>query len=101
MSKKKEHRKNYTREFKLQALEMAETGGNSVAQVEDELGLAPGMMYRWKRQFREIGKEAFQQKGKLAETEEELKRLRRENEQLKEERDILKKALSIFSRSQK
>jgi transposase len=101
MTKKKDHRKIYTREFKLQALEMAEISGKSVAQIEDELGLAPGMMYRWKRQFRQVGKEAFQHKGKLADQEDELKRLRRENEQLKEERDILKKALSIFSRGQK
>jgi transposase len=91
MTKKREHRKNYTREFKLQALDMAERSGKSIAQIEDELGLAPGMMYRWKRQFRKVGQEAFQQKGKQADTEEELKRLRRENEQLKEERDILKK----------
>lgn len=41
---KNEHRRRYTREFKLQALDMAETSGKSVAQIEDELGLAPGMM---------------------------------------------------------
>jgi transposase len=91
MTKKRDHRKVYTRESKLQALEMAETSEKSVAQIEDEMGLAPGMMYRWKRQFKEAGKEAFQHKGKQAETEEEIKRLRRENEQLKEEREILKK----------
>jgi transposase-like protein len=91
MTKKEDHRKVYAREFKLQALEMAETCGKSIAQIEDELGLAPGMIYRWKRQFKEVGKEAFQQKGKLADSEEELKRLRRESEQLKEEREILKK----------
>jgi len=38
---------------------MAETSGNSIAQIEDELGLAPGMMYRWKWQFKKVGKEAF------------------------------------------
>ena|SRR5687767_9218280 len=101
MRKKKDYRKNYTKEYKLQALEMAETSGKSIAQIEDELGLAPGMMYRWRRQFKQAGKEAFQGKGKLVDSEEEVKRLRRENEQLKEERDILKKALSIFSRGQK
>ena len=98
---KNEHRRRYTREFKLQALDMAETSGKSVAQIEDELGLAPGMMYRWKRQFQQAGKEAFQGQGKLADNEQELRRLRREVEQLREERDILKKAVGIFSQEKK
>ena len=98
---KNEHRRRYTREFKLQALDMAETSGKSVAQIEDELGLAPGTMYRWKRQFQQVGKEAYQGKGKLADSDQEVRRLRREVEQLREERDILKKAVGIFSQEKK
>lgn len=62
---KNEHRRRYTRDFKLLALDMAETSGKNAARIEDELGLAPGMTYRWKRQFRQVGKEAFQSQGKL------------------------------------
>jgi transposase len=98
---KNEHRRRYTREFKLQALDMAETSGKSVAQIEDELGLAPGMIYRWNWQFQQVGKEAYQGKGKLADNEQELRRLKREVEQLREERDILKKAVGIFSQEKK
>lgn len=68
---------------------MAETDGKSVAQIEDELGSAPGMMYRWKRQFQQVGKEAFQGKGKLADSDQEVRRPKREVEQLREERDHL------------
>ena len=94
-------RKQYTRTFKLEALELAKTSGKSGAQIERDLGLFPGQLYAWKRQLKEDGVEAFPGSGHLKESDAELRQLRRENELLRQERDILKKAIAIFSTSPK
>ena len=56
------------------------------------------MLGRWKKQFEQAPQEAFPGKGRLRPQDEELTRLRKENEILRQERDILKKAVGIFSR---
>ncbi len=89
--------KKYTREFKLEALEMARSSGKSIAQIERDLGLYAGQIHEWKRQFARDGDEAFPGTGHLKDSDAELKRLQRENEVLRQERDILKKAIAIFS----
>ena len=62
-----------------------------------ELGIHPNNLYKWRAQFAEDGEEAFPGKGKQSGIEEELRQLRRENMRLREERDILKKAVIFFS----
>jgi transposase len=93
-------RKNrrYSREFKLEAVRLTEEEGRTVAEVSRELGIPRNNLYNWRSQLREEVDEAFPGKGNLRASEKELHRLRRENERLREERDILKKAITFFSR---
>ena len=92
-------RKTYTREFKQDAIQLAETSDKSIAQIERDLGLGSGQIHHWKRQLADEGEEAFPGKGHLKPQDEIIRQLRRENEILRQERDILKKAISVFARA--
>ena len=70
----------------------------SVSQVAENLGIRPELLYRWRSEQRREGNDAFPGKGKSKPSEEEMRRLRRELDQVRMERDILKKALSVFAR---
>ena len=94
------HRR-YTREFKLETLELARTSGKSIAQIERDLGLSQGLLHYWKRQYKADGEQAFPGNGKLKADDETMRQLKRENEILRQERDILKKALAILSQGPK
>jgi len=87
----------YDREFKLEAVRMASEPGVTAKDVEQRLGIGQGVLSRWKRQLKNEGTQAFPGKGHLKPEDQELKRLRRECERLRRERDILKKAVAIFS----
>ena len=93
----KKTRRNYTRDFKLEAVRLQKTSGKSVAQVERELGIGSGCLSRWKREFAEEGEHAFPGHGCLAPDQERIRQLEHENDILRQERDILKKAVAIFS----
>ena len=90
-------RRRFSREFKLEAVRMALEGSHSLAQVARELDLRPDLLRRWKRQYEHEGEQAFPGHGRLKADDEQLRQLLRENRQLREERDILKKAVAIFS----
>jgi transposase len=64
------------------------------------LGLSEGTISRWKKQLKDKGDEAFPGTGHLSDRDEEVRRLRRELGRVTRERDILKKAVSIFSERQ-
>jgi transposase len=87
-------RRKFTNEFKLEAVGLAERGDVAVAQVARDLDLNETTLHRWIGLY---GKRAGGQRI-TPEEHEELIRLRRENRRLTEERDILKKAVSIFSK---
>ena len=91
-------RKKYDRQFKIDAVSMVVNGERSVADVARDLGIKVDVLYRWKRELSREKTEAFPGKGRLGPQEEELRRLRRELEQAKEDREILKKALAFFSK---
>lgn len=91
-------RKTYDREFKLNAVSLVADGSRSVRSVAKELGIDANTLYHWKRELAQEGSEAFPGKGRLSPQEEELRRLRRELEEVKEDREILKKAIAFFSR---
>ena len=91
-------RRQYSREFKFEAVQLWETSGRSASQIERELGTGKGVLKRWKREFAAAGDEAFPGHGRLAPEQEHVRQLERENEILRQERDILKKAIAIFSR---
>ena len=90
----------YTREFKLEAVRLSESSEKTVAQIARDLGVRERVLYRWRHELREQREQAFPGKGHQSELEEENRRLRRELDLLKQEREILKKALGIFSRGQ-
>ena len=71
-------KKSYTREFKLEAIQLYETSEKTMAEVEIELGIAPSLLAKWRRQFSQAGPEAFPGKGNLTASEAELAQLRRE-----------------------
>jgi transposase len=91
-------RRKYTREFKLEAIRLHAASDKSQAQVERELGIPEGMLSKWRLRFGVAGEEAFPGTGHVTDVEAELRRLRRENDVLRQERDILKKAIQVFSR---
>ena len=90
-----ENRKKYTREFKLEAVQLAKTSGKSISQIERDLGLSHGTLFHWRRQFTEHAADAFPGRGHLPAPEEQPRQLERENAILKQERDILKKAIAV------
>ena len=92
-------RRVYTREFKQEAVRLAETSGQTIVQIEQDLGISHGLLNKWKRKLKEEGHEAFRGQGRRTAEAEELHQLRQENELLRQEREILKKALAIFTRS--
>ena len=94
-------RRTYTREFKLEALGLLESTGKSAAEIERDLGIGDGCLLRWKAKFQEGGEHAFPGHGRLLPEEERLRQLERENAILRQERDILKKAIAIFSQSKR
>jgi transposase len=77
---------------------MIQDSDRSIASIARDLGIHPNVLYKWRDQLLSDPDQAFPGKGKLKAEDEELRKLRRENELLKEERDILKKALAVFSR---
>lgn len=93
-------RKHYTAEFKLEALRLAETSGKPDAEVERELGLSKGCLGHWRLALARKGKNAFPGKGHLTEADERVRQLEREVTILRQERDILKKAIGVLSPKQ-
>jgi len=91
-------RRRYDKQFKLDALRMIQESERPVAEIARELGVHPNVLYKWRDQLLDDPDHAFPGKGKLKPADAEVRQLRRELELVKEERDILKKALAVFSR---
>jgi len=94
MEKKK--RRNYTKEFKEEAVRLITEEGYSYAEAGRNLGVNPNLLSRWKREFEGVEIDP----GSAAAIQAELKRLRKENKRLKLEREILKKAAAFFAKEQ-
>ena len=93
----KKSKRTYPAEFKLEAIQLWQNSDKSAAEIEAELGITPGLLFRWKRKLVQNGTVAFPGKGNLTPEEEKIRQLERENAILRQERDILKKAMAIFS----
>jgi transposase len=93
-----EDRKTYTREYKLEAVRLAAAGDRSIAQVARDLGINKNTLYKWRQDLQDDPEQAFPGKGKLKPQDEELRRLRRENQALRQERDFLKRAAVWLAR---
>ena len=87
----------YTKEFKQEALKLCEQSGMPVARVARDLGIAVGVLYRWRQEVQADGEEAFRGKGQRAAEPARIVALERQVKVLEMERDILKKALGIFA----
>lgn len=93
--------KVYTKEFKEEAVKFVQSSGKSTAQIARDLGVSDSAIYQWQKQLVQKGPDAFPGTGHQSEQEEEIRRLKRELEITRQERDILKKVVSIFSREQR
>lgn len=99
-----EKRKQFTREFKLEAVRLLEEGQKPVADLARELGIRRNLLYKWKDTIDQKGSDAFPGKGKRSNTKSqasEIARLKRELAQSKEEVEILKKAAAFFAKELK
>jgi len=93
-------RRTYSVEFKKDAVGHSMTSEKTVIEVAQDLGIAHSNLRRWRAQYGKNGELAFPGNGKqrLTPQEEEIKRLKKELYDIRQERDILKKALAIFSK---
>ena len=91
--------KKYENEFKLMLVELLSSGRSS-KELSEEYGIDRGIINRWKREYKSKSGD-FSKKREVSSQELELKELKRELRDVRLERDILKKAVSIFSRSDK
>ena len=93
----KRYRK-YTKEFKVEALSLLESSGKSAAAIERDLGITQGMLNKWRDRYQVNENKQILEPSDLEAAKAELRNLRRELAVTQEERDILKKAVAIFSR---
>ena len=89
--------RKYDKEFKLNAVKLYLEGNHSFPQLSQELGVPSATLAGWVSNHKQEGSNAFPGKGHPKQGDEEMKHLRKENECLRRQRDILKKALAIFS----
>lgn len=93
--------RTYAKEFKLEALQLLKKGDKSSGEIERELGITPGLLVKWKARYQVLeneGREIRLGPSDLEGAKAEIRRLERELAVVEEEREILKKALNIFSR---
>ena len=93
-------RRKFSREFKLNAVELSYSRAN-IRQLAHELDIRPELIYRWRSEFENYQGTSFPGNGKakLTKEESEVSRLKKELAEARMERDILKKAVHIFSKS--
>ena len=91
-------RKQYTKEFKKEAVELVTKQQYTVSEAAYSLGINSNMLARWRREYLARQKNAFPGTGHQSPETEEVNRLREENRRLKLEREILKKAAAYFAR---
>jgi transposase len=96
----KQKRRRFTKEFKLNAVELSYSRP-SIVELANELKVRPELLYRWRSELASYRGKSFPGNGKpkLTEEEAEIVRLKKELAEMQMERDILKKAVSIFSKS--
>ena len=90
--------RHFSREFKRDAVQLVTEKGMPVGQVARELDLHPNLLHLWRRKFLAQGDQAFSAKGRIKPENADIRLLRKELEKVREQRDILKKALAVFSK---
>lgn len=93
--------KNHSEEFRRETVRLLEISGKSVPELAGDLGISAKSLYRWRKQYGTLAESySSQATPEVVALEAELKQLRRDNEVLRQQREILKKALGIVSQSQ-
>ena len=95
--KDQQKRREFTKEFKAEAVRLVLEEGQTQVRVSEDLGIRYVLLNRWVREFRKDGKEAFPGKGHQTPEQQRISELERENRLLAQERDILKKAMAYFA----
>ena len=101
---KKKKTQAYSEEFRKEAVRRADLPGNTNASVGEELGISAQQIYNWRRQFNRLTDKQFSKLGNVQfkkDDSDELKALKRQLADLKEENDFLKKASAYFAKNQK
>lgn len=93
--------KQYSAEFKLEAIKRLEKSGEPITKVAAELGVKPTTMQGWVNKYRKSPESPFPGSGNLNPEDEKLRKLERENRELREENEILKKAAAYFAKNLK
>ena len=93
--------KQYSVEFKMDAVKRVKTTDASVARVASELGINENTLHGWLKRYREKSVDPFPGSGKLSSDDAQMRKLERENRELLEEIEILKKAAAYFAKNQK
>ncbi len=93
-------RRTFAKEFKVDAVRLSHQPGMSVTKAATDLGVSENTLYRWRTEQQNDGDDAFRGHGQLRSDQAELDRLRRENAELRMEREILKKAAAYFAKHQ-
>lgn len=103
MAYKREPYKTYTREFKVEAVRLMVESDRPSAEIAAELGIRRNQLYKWKDQLESKGEGAFSGKSgrKPKDQQNQLVNLKKENDRLREEVEILKKAAAYFARELK
>ncbi len=91
-------RRRFTREFKLEAVRRVLEGDRTISSVARELGIGGGLLGTWTKAFAADVSEAFPGNGRLKDSEERIRKLERENRELKQEVSFLKKTSAYFAR---
>jgi len=99
--KTKCERRSYSIEFKLEAVRLANQSNQPKSQIAKEFDISRAILYNWCRLYGDQGEIAFQKESGLTTEQQEIKRLRLEVKQLKEDREILKKAAAFFIKESK
>ena len=95
---KEDKRRQFTREFKVNAVQLVTEKGMPVGKVAQELDIHPNLLHLWRRRLLEEGDKAFVGRGRVKPDNAEIRQLRKALERAREERDILKKSLAAFTK---
>ena len=94
-------KKRFTPEYKEEIIKLVTERRKNISEVAKDIGVTSTSIRRWITQYSEYGKDAFPGKGNLRAEDDKIRKLMRDNIDLKEENEILKKAMAIFSRDAK
>lgn len=96
--KERKARQKFTKEFKLEAVRLANEGGCSAAETAKRLGIKPELLYRWREELKQV--EPFRGNGHRTAEQERIRELESEVRRLRMERDFLKKTAAYFAKDE-